>query len=113
MMRARYICSLPGGRGGPWSRAGGRIVKLPIMWAIVPKDPLLFPMWRLPERGWIHGTVTALIIQRFSGWTTNMYCFTLEMIIPRDPRIRQIGRAHVGTPVTNAHLVCRTLLEKT
>src|SRR3546814_15102827 len=26
--------------------------------------------------------------------------------------IRQIGRAHVRTPVTNAHLVCRLLLEK-
>src|SRR3546814_1056999 len=26
---------------------------------------------------------------------------------------RQIGRAHVGTPDTNAHLVCRLLLEKT
>src|SRR3546814_8066594 len=25
---------------------------------------------------------------------------------------RQIGRAHVLTPVTNAHLVCRLLLEK-
>src|SRR3546814_6900126 len=24
----------------------------------------------------------------------------------------QIGRAHVSTPVTNAHLVCRLLLEK-
>src|SRR3546814_2332300 len=24
----------------------------------------------------------------------------------------EIGRAHVGTPVTNAHLVCRLLLEK-
>src|SRR3546814_10852587 len=24
---------------------------------------------------------------------------------------RKIGRAHVGTPVTNAHLVCRLLLE--
>src|SRR3546814_6805248 len=27
-------------------------------------------------------------------------------------RIVQIGRAHVRTPVTNAHLVCRLLLEK-
>src|SRR3546814_8047460 len=27
-------------------------------------------------------------------------------------RITQIGRAHVGTPVTNAHLVFRLLLEK-
>src|SRR3546814_9849462 len=26
---------------------------------------------------------------------------------------RQIGRAHVGTPVTNAHLVCSLLLEQT
>src|SRR3546814_7863692 len=25
---------------------------------------------------------------------------------------QQIGRAHVWTPVTNAHLVCRLLLEK-
>src|SRR3546814_8479444 len=25
----------------------------------------------------------------------------------------EIGRAHVGTPVTNAHLVCRLTLEKT
>src|SRR3546814_6007466 len=27
-------------------------------------------------------------------------------------RQRQIGRAHVCTPVTNAHLVCRLLLDK-
>src|SRR3546814_6100925 len=27
-------------------------------------------------------------------------------------RLCQIGRAHVCTPVTNAHLVCRLLLEK-
>src|SRR3546814_3565065 len=26
--------------------------------------------------------------------------------------VRKIGRAHVCTPVTNAHLVCRLLLEK-
>src|SRR3546814_2408268 len=26
--------------------------------------------------------------------------------------VEEIGRAHVGTPVTNAHLVCRHLLEK-
>src|SRR3546814_8957094 len=26
--------------------------------------------------------------------------------------VEQIGRAHVRTPVTNAHLVCRLLLEK-
>src|SRR3546814_2117363 len=30
----------------------------------------------------------------------------------RPIRTGQIGRAHVCTPVTNAHLVCRLLLEK-
>src|SRR3546814_6718050 len=37
-----------------------------------------------------------------------------EVILPdRTGRVRrQIGRAHVLTPVTNAHLVCRLLLEK-
>src|SRR3546814_2877376 len=29
-----------------------------------------------------------------------------------EERAEQIGRAHVRTPVTNAHLVCRLLLEK-
>src|SRR3546814_9822641 len=29
-----------------------------------------------------------------------------------EARLHQIGRAHVLTPVTNAHLVCRLLLEK-
>src|SRR3546814_9315284 len=33
----------------------------------------------------------------------------LELLIIDTP---QIGRAHVCTPVTNAHLVCRLLLEK-
>src|SRR3546814_7098896 len=28
------------------------------------------------------------------------------------PKHREIGREHVGTPVTNAHLVCRLPLEK-
>src|SRR3546814_10835238 len=27
-------------------------------------------------------------------------------------KAKEIGRAHVGTPVTNAHLVCRLLLDK-
>src|SRR3546814_8245275 len=29
-----------------------------------------------------------------------------------EEKFNQIGRAHVRTPVTNAHLVCRLLLEK-
>src|SRR3546814_8492973 len=31
---------------------------------------------------------------------------------PQMTRMAKIGRAHVCTPVTNAHLVCRLLLEK-
>src|SRR3546814_7755092 len=32
--------------------------------------------------------------------------------LPRRNIEGEIGRAHVGTPVTNAHIVCRLLLEK-
>src|SRR3546814_7852931 len=33
-------------------------------------------------------------------------------MVRQDSESGQIGRAHVCTPVTNAHLVCRLLLEK-
>src|SRR3546814_8825043 len=37
----------------------------------------------------------------------------VEQVMPHNMRkLKQIGRAHVSTPVTNAHLVCRLLLEK-
>src|SRR3546814_5906117 len=36
-----------------------------------------------------------------------------SMAIARLKRAKQIGRAHVCTPVTNAPLVCRPLLEHT
>src|SRR3546814_3929234 len=42
------------------------------------------------------------------------YCYYFHMgdETPLErPAYAQIGRAHVGTPVTNAHLVCRLLLE--
>src|SRR3546814_10771128 len=32
--------------------------------------------------------------------------------VRRRPAVREIGSAHVCTPVTNSHLVCRLLLEK-
>src|SRR3546814_10455706 len=32
--------------------------------------------------------------------------------ISTESKVKEIGRAHVCTPVTNAHLVCRLLLEK-
>src|SRR3546814_3793597 len=36
----------------------------------------------------------------------------LDPLIPRIGEYRQIGRAHVRTPVTNAHTVCSLLLSK-
>src|SRR3546814_1300740 len=36
----------------------------------------------------------------------------IRAIDRRGAGLEQIGRAHVRTPVTNAHLVCRLLLEK-
>src|SRR3546814_6641006 len=36
----------------------------------------------------------------------------VEMLAVGPHSFRKIGRAHVCTPVTNAHLVCRLLLEK-
>src|SRR3546814_7519136 len=37
---------------------------------------------------------------------------TREKFLAEALRVLKIGRAHVCTPVTNAHLVCRPLLEK-
>src|SRR3546814_5962996 len=36
----------------------------------------------------------------------------LARALAAQPDLNEIGRAHVCTPVTNAHLVCRLLLEK-
>src|SRR3546814_7475387 len=40
------------------------------------------------------------------------YLISFDMELARDRYQGKIGRAHVCTPVTNAHLVCRLLLEK-
>src|SRR3546814_7485060 len=45
----------------------------------------------------------AFITQNIASHCTLTFSFLVE---------KQIGRAHVFTPVTNAHLVCRLLLEK-
>src|SRR3546814_8929107 len=44
------------------------------------------------------------------SWNTEVKKFGQSM---PSRRPRKIGRAHVCTPVTNAHLVCRLLLEHT
>src|SRR3546814_3011524 len=51
--------------------------------------------------------------QRFEGWRlVERYCPTDPCDPASERPNEKIGRAHVCTPVTNAHLVCRLLLEK-
>src|SRR3546814_9000284 len=48
-----------------------------------------------------------------SGIRVAMRAIDLEPGCGEPPlRVYEIGRAHVCTPVTNAHLVCRLLLDK-
>src|SRR3546814_4174637 len=58
-------------------------------------------------------TVEAMtqVVQQFHGTTVKLMGAGI-MAIFGAPVALEIGRAHVCTPVTNAHLVCRLLLEK-
>src|SRR3546814_4454884 len=55
--------------------------------------------------------MSALDIFWFAGWLS-FAVIGLVWFVRRPHGGAQIGRAHVCTPVTNAHLVCRLLLEK-
>src|SRR3546814_1761277 len=46
------------------------------------------------------------------GQGKGILALRIAKLVERTERQAQIGRAHVCTPVTNAHLVCRLLLEK-
>src|SRR3546814_6915379 len=70
------------------------------------------------------GTIDGLasqIVFTLTGTTDNSYTLSYAVANTSDTPITgsrvsgfgfKIGRAHVCTPVTNAHLVCRLLLEK-
>src|SRR3546814_1353946 len=62
-----------------------------------------------PYRAWVAG-----IINQIHGWQiTQQDKFVICAPISNGTGTYvKIGRAHVGNPVTNAHLVCRLLLEK-
>src|SRR3546814_7601302 len=46
-------------------------------------------------------------------WTRRWTPAPLAVALPADvEQVQEIGRAHVCTPVTNAQLVCRLLLDK-
>src|SRR3546814_3834524 len=62
------------------------------------------------------GPMTLLWIVLFTllgGAASASAAGALLLVPDRLPERLQIGRAHVCTPVTNAHLVCRLLLENT
>src|SRR3546814_3792945 len=66
----------------------------------------LLPVWR---------NVTFALRQGHVSQSSEMRRIALEnlkMVGLGADVLNQIGRAHVCTPVTNAHLVCRLLLEK-
>src|SRR3546814_3175857 len=62
-----------------------------------------------------HHMLLSSATEYYPRWLTEgMAEFFMVSRLNRDGSIMigQIGRAHVCTPVTNAHLVCRLLLEK-
>src|SRR3546814_4675052 len=67
---------------------------------------LLIRTWTPPHSSLALATISAIC----------SYSVTLPplgmAVPPAAPPCPKIGRAHVRTPVTNAHLVCRLLLEK-
>src|SRR3546814_1863743 len=54
----------------------------------------------------------ATVIDMGGGATTIAVFYEHNVIFTDVIPVGEIGRAHVRTPVTNAHLVCRLLLEK-
>src|SRR3546814_9368663 len=61
------------------------------------------PQW------WVIGCGCCSLLEHRS---TDPYALDVVIGTLRTLELLQIGRAHVCTPVTNAHLVCRLLLEK-
>src|SRR3546814_2476887 len=51
-------------------------------------------------------------VLRSNGIQSRHYVFDPQTGLQTHSNAQQIGRAHVRTPVTNAHLECRILLEK-
>src|SRR3546814_9059015 len=77
----------------PWIAGAVHIILLPI--------PLLSLRTTLVIHALLPGFLVAKMLDRRQTWMMAMAVSNA-----------QIGREHVLTPVTNAHLVCRLLLEK-
>src|SRR3546814_8861444 len=62
-----------------------------------------------PQTERCHGLIAGMVMPKrcSRNWPTEVWSKTSLLTQPPE-----IGRAHVCTPVTNAHLVCRLLLER-
>src|SRR3546814_10662455 len=58
------------------------------------------------------GGAMTKITNRQADNSYEVYLSLYQAVTGTDVAANKIGRAHVCTPVTNAHLVCRLLLEK-
>src|SRR3546814_1369538 len=86
-------------------------------------DPLPFRLCRGGRSGWsslepgtyspgCHGNTVECGLRDGNSGDPGHYDQPLPVLLAsRAGNRREIGRAHVCTPVTNAHLVCRLLLE--
>src|SRR3546814_3495749 len=100
-----------GHSGSPWLVAGNRSVPSPRS-KTRTLSPRSLPSHRGEQgpMGRAGGTADSLLKQTFrpsprsGGWPV--------LLAIGEKLVRQIGRAHVGTPVTNAQHVCRLLIEK-
>src|SRR3546814_5632992 len=77
-----------------------------IAWKLIAVDQMGSGLYEMVP-GFIAATVAIVLISKLDREPP-------EELQVRHQQVRasQIGRAHVWTPVTNAHRVCRLLLEK-
>src|SRR3546814_2275620 len=83
--------------------AFGPVVLISLLWKRMTRNGALV--------GMLVGAVTVVVWKEFIG--LGLYEIIPGFILASIAiYVVKIGRAHVCTPVTNAHLVCRLLLEK-
>src|SRR3546814_6554636 len=71
-----------------------------------------FLQWIVGSTVSYYATMGIIAVTDWNGFVAQSIAFAIAIIaFDATPRL-EIGRAHVCTPVTHAHLVCRLLLEK-
>src|SRR3546814_2786386 len=84
----------------------------------IPSDSMM-PILRNGDRlivskypyGWSYSSVSFHLASKVEGRIFGTLHERGDIVVLEHPLTSKIGRAHVCTPVTNAHLVCRPLSE--